>query len=202
MATFDNSYSRMIAGLKIIFPLLALVLLSTLFLVSRPYDPSPDIPYVDTDHADTDGGQRVKNLSYSGVSESGSAITLTADVALPELGNMQKINAENLKSVIDSGQGQTVSINAPIATFDNNSQTAVLKNGVTVTTSTGYHIQTDTIIADFDVTRMSTPGSITADGPLGHLKAGQMMLQQQSGDGSSGKYELVFKQGVELVYTP
>ncbi len=49
MATYDNTYSRVVAWLKILLPLLALAILSTLFLVARTIDPAQNIPYADVD---------------------------------------------------------------------------------------------------------------------------------------------------------
>ncbi|MEL7087874.1 MAG: hypothetical protein AAGL98_05440, partial [Planctomycetota bacterium] len=43
MAVYDNAYSRFVAWAKIILPLVALGLLSTMFLVSRDSDPAATI---------------------------------------------------------------------------------------------------------------------------------------------------------------
>lgn len=202
MGGYDNSYSRLVAGLKIILPLLALALLSTLFLVSRPYEPNRDLPFSDPAIEGPAPNERLVNLAYSGVSKNGSAVTITAKNAQPIRGSQQIITAQGLQSTIKASLGQTVEITAPDGTFDGVSQIVLLENGVVITTSTGYQITTKSMRADLNVDRLSTIGQVIADGPVGHLTAGQMVLQQQPGDGSQDKYELIFKNGVELVYTP
>ncbi len=202
MAIYDNSYSRMVAGLKIILPLLALVILSTLFLVSRSRNSVLSIPYADGVIEEIARDQKVGNLSYSGVAANGAAITLIAESAQPMVGNRQGIMADTLQASIETPTGQKIETSAPTGSFDSGTQTAELTDGVTLTTSTGYLIKTETITADLRNARLFTAGSITANGPLGHISAGLMVLQQQSGNGSPTSYELVFKNGVKLVYQP
>ncbi|HDR29767.1 MAG TPA: hypothetical protein ENN83_14595, partial [Rhodovulum sp.] len=45
MASHDNAYSRFIALAKIVLPLAALGILSTLFLISRDTPSGDDLPY-------------------------------------------------------------------------------------------------------------------------------------------------------------
>ena len=49
MTMYDNSYSRFVALTKVILPIIALGILSTLFLFSRNIDPTQSIPYADVD---------------------------------------------------------------------------------------------------------------------------------------------------------
>ncbi len=202
MAAYDNSYSRMVAWLKIILPLLALAILSTLFLVSRSGNSVLSIPYADGNIDEIAREQKIGNLSYSGVVANGAAITLIAESAQPMTGNRQGIVAEILQASIETPTGQKIESSAPFGSFDSDTQTAELTGGVTLTTSTGYQIETETITADIRNARIFTADSITANGPLGHISAGQMVLQQQSGNGLPVSYELVFKNGVKLVYQP
>ena len=48
----DNLHSRLVGVLKVLLPLLALAILSTLFLVSRKINPEDAIPYADVDIED------------------------------------------------------------------------------------------------------------------------------------------------------
>ncbi len=202
MAAFDNSYSRMVAWLKIILPLFALVILSTLFLVSRSDNPALSIPYADGTIDEIAREQKIGNLSYSGVASNGSAITLIAKSAQPMLDGRQGVTAEFLQASIETPTGQKIESTAPSGSFNSTTQSAELTGGVLLTTSTGYVIETQTIQADIRKARISTTGSIIASGPLGQISAGQMVLQQHSGTGSPASYELVFKNGVKLIYKP
>lgn len=202
MATFDNSYSRMVAWLKIILPLVALAILSTLFLVSRSVDTTLTIPYSEADLNEITREQKIGNLSYSGVAANGAAITLTAESAQPMLGKKPSMSAKVLQIAIETPNGLKMNAQSPVGIFDSGGQNAELTGGVIITTSSGYIIETDTLNTNLTDSSVSTPGPITATGPLGSISAGQMVLQQQSGNGSRSGYYLVFKNGVSLIYVP
>ncbi len=202
MPAYDDSYSRLVAWLKIVLPLAALAILSTLFLVSRSHELSRSIPIAKGQVEELARDQKIGSPAFSGVTDSGTAINIFAQSAQPDPNKPGLIQAVDLRADLKTPSGATFQARAAAATFDPEAGQAVLRAGVTVTTSTGYTIQTDELTADTQATRMATRGKITADGPLGRIEAGKMVLRQQSDAGSPASYELVFKEGVHLVYQP
>ncbi len=202
MPAYDDSYSRLVAWLKIVLPLAALAILSTLFLVSRSHELSRSIPIAKGQVEELARDQKIGSPAFSGVTDSGTAINIFAQSAQPDPNKPGLIQAVDLRADLKTPSGATFQARAAAATFDPEAGQAVLRAGVTVTTSTGYTIQTDVLTADTQATRMATRGKITADGPLGRIEAGKMVLRQQSDAGSPASYELVFKEGVHLVYQP
>lgn len=67
MAAFDNSYSRIIFWLKIALPLLALAVLSTLFLFSPRVDIDGALPYSEVDVEQLAREQRLTQPEYTSV---------------------------------------------------------------------------------------------------------------------------------------
>ncbi len=65
MATYDNTYSRVVAWLKVLLPVIALVLLSTMFLISRTIDPSRAIPFANVDVEGMVRDQRISAPAFS-----------------------------------------------------------------------------------------------------------------------------------------
>ena len=202
MIASDNSYSRLILSLKIILPLLALAILSTLFLAARTLNPAQSIPFAKVDVQELARAQRIGKPAYSGMSKGGSAITVSADSAVPDSGSSQDLTASNLRAVVQSPDGNKIAVTAQIARIENSTKTAQLSDGIKISTSTGFTVTTDDAFAKLDFSELSTTSTIAADGPLGNLTAGQMVMTQQSGDGGAEEYVLVFKNGVKLVYTP
>lgn len=200
MTTYDNTYSRFIAWAKVILPLVALGILSTLFLFSRNVDPTQAIPYSQVDVEELAREQRVGAPSYSGVTRDGSAISFEAGAVRPDPNNPRRIAGTTLSAIIETPAGSRIDLTAPEGTIDAQSQIASLRGGVELYTSTGYHVTTSAITAALDQTSLETAGHVAADGPLGELSAGQMILEQQDGDAPS--YVLVFKDGVKLIYDP
>jgi len=81
MAQSFATYSRVVAWLKVIFPLSALALLSTLFLFARSIDPEQSIPFADVDVKELAREPRITAPEFSGMTADGAAITISAATA-------------------------------------------------------------------------------------------------------------------------
>ena len=200
MTMYDNSYSRFVALTKVILPIVALGILSTLFLFSRNIDPTQSIPYADVDVEGLAREQRIGAPNYAGVTEDGAAISITAKSARPSQDNPEIVMATDLTAVIEDALGGRIDITSGGGVINTDQQFVTLQGEVQILTSTGYIINTSGITAALSETSMTTDGRITAEGPLGTLNAGQMTLETQNG--SDGSHLLVFKGGVKLVYDP
>ena len=200
MTTYDNNYSRFVAYTKVILPIIALGILSTLFLLSRNIDPSQSIPFADVDVEKLAREQGIGAPNYAGVTDDGSAISITADSARPLAGNPKIITAVNMTTTIEDANGGRFDITAKTGKIDSEQQVVTLRSGVQILTSTGYTINTSGLTAALNETSMISDGPITATGPLGSLNAGQMVLSPQNKPGQP--HVLVFKGGVKLIYDP
>lgn len=202
MASFDNGYSHFVAWMKIVLPLLALAILSTLFLVSRSFN-SDEAPILDNvTVSDMAREQKISRPSVSGVSDDGSAYTITADSAQPNFGPDKGIAAQNITANVDSIDGTTYTVTAPSGLLDSATDLAKLEDGVVVITSEGTQIETDSVTSDLGMSHVTSGGTITGTGPFGNFTAGKMvMTQQKSGEKTTG-YLLDFTGGVNLIYIP
>jgi lipopolysaccharide export system protein LptC len=200
MARHDNTYSRMVAWLKVLLPVLALMLLSTMFLISRSIDPTRAIPIAGRNFVELVRDQRITEPRYSGVTEDGAAITFSAESARPDLSEPSRFSAESPAARIDTPDGGTVDMTARAALFDGKANTITLSGGVSVVTSTQYSIRSEGLTAALDATRVETEGGVWVQSPMGRFIAGSAALTRQEGE--DGLYLLVFKDGVELVYEP
>lgn len=196
---YDDTYSRVIAWLKIILPLGALAMLSTVFLAARTIDPAQNLPYADVDPGALMGDQRIGRPSYAGVTRDGAAVQFQAAVVRPEMGDPRIAGGTELDAQIELPDGTDITLYATDGVIDGSSQTAELGGGVVVTTSTGYRVETDRLAALLDITRLESAGQITGNGPPGVIEAGKMVIAPGS---LPGQYVLVFNQGVKLIYDP
>jgi lipopolysaccharide export system protein LptC len=191
-------HSRLVAWLKVVLPLLALVILSTLFLVSRAIDPDDAIPYARVDVEERAREPRMTAPTYSGVTSDGSSLTLTADAARPASeGNAG--TATRVHATLVTRDGAESSFSAATAALDTAGRRLDLAGGVEIVTAEGFTITTDSLVAALDRTDVRSGGPVTATGPLGTLNAGGMTLTQ-AGDPAS--HVLLFQRGVKLVYLP
>ena len=192
-----DGYSRLVAWLKVLLPLMALVLLSTLFLLSRNIDPMAALPFADTEIDERLDGQQITAPFFSGTTESGDRISVSAGrMATRDAASNE---AEDLSAQIDLVSGTRVILFADQGQFDLIKSASTLKGNVVITTSTGYKLASDLLRAEFDTLLLESPGPVAGDGPLGTLNAGQMRLYRQAPEVNA---QLVFTNGVKLVYSP
>ncbi len=194
----DNLHSWLVGLLKVVLPLLALAILSTLFLVSQGVDPEDAIPYADVDVADRIREPRITDAAYAGVTADGAALSVQAADARPGLPDAPNAgNAKGLAGRLETPDGGVTDLVAGEGHIDAVADRIVLSGGVTLTSSTGYVIQMAGASVATNRTALDSHGKIAATGPLGDLTAGALHI------GTSGAgYVVVFKDGVRLIYTP
>jgi len=198
MALPDNTYSRVVTLLKIVFPLLALAGLSSLFLVARPIDPAQSIPYADVDIDQLTREQRIGGPEFSGVAANGAAYTLTAARAWPDPTEPGSLAGEDFAAAIDLPSGMGIDVTSGGAVLHNATQTAGLLDGVLIETTDGYRLEAQDLSFAFSDMRVQSDTPIVATGPGLSLEAGTFAL---TGDGTrDAPYLLVFKKGVKLLY--
>ena len=200
MIAADNTYSRLIGWLKILLPLVALAILSTLFLIARTIDPAQDLPYADVDVDELAREQRIGQPRYSSVTADGAAITLSARSALPDPENRGHITGTDVNADIELTGGMRVNIASGGLTIDNPAGLATLHGDVTVKTSDGYTMRTNAVEVRLDRTRISSASETRIDAPIGRLFADSFELSKPHDAASD--YVLVFKGHVKLVYDP
>lgn len=195
----DNLHSRLVGLLKIVLPLIALMILSTLFLFPRPIDPEDAIPYAEVDVAERVREPRMTLPGYAGMTEDGSELVLTADEARPGQGSTGP-SASGLAGTLTLPGGKAVSLTATQALLRQEDRRIVLDGGIVVATSDGYRIRTPGLLADLDRTGLESTAGVEAEGPPGTLTAGAMRISETAP--GSGQYVLVFNGGVRLIYLP
>jgi len=195
----DNLHSRVVAWLKIIFPLMALALLSTLFLLSRSVDPTKTIPFAKIDLEERARDQRITSPHFSGASNAGDLLSFTADSARPDPDIASRMIAQNLSSRILLVSGTLITFSSTSGIIDEPADSVVLAGNVIVQSSTDYIVYTEKLISGMREVRAETTGPIQAIGPVGRFSAGKMLL---TSDLATTNTHLIFTRGVKLVYDP
>jgi len=198
MSGFTDSRTRLVTWLKVLLPLVALALLSTLFLLARTTDPDLAIRYSDVDVSELSKDQQVTGPAYAGITRDGSSISVTARTVKPQEGDPQKLDAAAVSGRFELRSGTSADMTAPAAVIDTQSDLARFLGGVTILSSEGYRFETETLLASLGLTDVRAETAVRATGPLGTLDAGSMRITQDD----DGGYVVVFSDGVRLVYTP
>lgn len=102
----DNLHSRLVSWLKVVLPLAALAILSTLFLVARTINPDDAIPYADVDVADRVREPRITAPTWAGITSDGAALSVEAAAARPGQSPGEEGRAAALRARIDTPDAQ------------------------------------------------------------------------------------------------
>lgn len=194
-----DRYTRLVAWLKVVLPLTALAILSTLFLLSRVIDPEAVIPFAEKEIQDRLREQQVTGPYYTGVTADGDEISFRAESLKTPLGGTGGNRASDIAVTVGLKGGTEIDLTARQGLFDLGRDLVNLEGEIVITTSTGYRITSDHLQARVSQIDLHSPGPVAATGPLGRLNAGQMTLSSGPEDTPA---HLVFTNRVKLIYTP
>ncbi len=192
-----DPYSRLVSFLKIALPLVALAILSTVFLVSSRIEPGESIPFAEGEVAERIRSQQVTGSVFSGVTTGGDRISFSAReiVTAADRTNV----AHHPVAQLDFASGGSVRLEAERGDVDLNRDIVTMTRDVVIESKTGYTLRSDSLTSHLSYLDIVAPGEVTGNGPAGTLRAGGMRISEQK-DG--GNVQLLFTDGVKLVYDP
>ena len=196
MATADP-YTRLVTYLKIILPLAALAILSTLFLISSRVGPGTTIPFAEHEVAKRIETQQVTTPFFAGVTSAGDDITMTA-TEMVTFSNTHT-EARDMTVELDFLGGGRVVLVANQGDVDMNDNLANLTGDVVIQSTSGYTLTSDYMTGSLTHLDLLSPGAVQGTGPGGTLNAGSMHLTRNDDDQMA---QLLFTGGVKLVYDP
>lgn len=194
-----DRYTKLISLLKVLFPLAALGLLSTLFLLSRTIDPGQAIPFAEKEIQERLRDQQITGPFFSGATATGDQLSFYADVLTTPDGKTGSNMAENVSATLSTADGSTIRLRSDKADFDLAGDSAALEGGVVINTSTGYEMTSDLMTSDLSSMNLQSPGPVYGTAPAGTLEAGSMSVTQSENDDAP---QLLFTNRVKLIYKP
>lgn len=193
-----TTYSRVVAWLKVLLPLSALALLSTVFLLSRTEESEATLPFAQQDLEDRLRSQRMTEPVYAGTTEGGDSVVVRAETAMPDLDVTGGARAETVTTELRLKSGIVVNITATEARLNDSDNQALLDGDVVIVTSDGYRAETPRISSALDRLDLVS-GALLLTGPSLRLEAGTMRVRRDGADGQEVAY---FTDGVKLIYHP
>ncbi len=190
---FDNRHSAWVARLKVVLPLTALAILSTVFLLADRQGPAGGTAQGPEGRAANGDAARP---DYAGIGANGAALRLTAERARPtEPGG--EIEAREVRGVWEGTGGSRVVVTSDDGTLGRNRRSATLTGAVDVQTDSGFRLTSRRLDVDADAGRIVSPGPVEGTAPAGRIDAGGMVVLQE------GERPLItFTDGVKVVYDP
>ncbi len=193
-----DGYSRIVALLKVLLPLAALALLSTVFLISRGVDFEFRIPFAESEIEERMRDQQITAPFFSGTTPQGDEILITASVAKPG-GGGQSPEIVDLDARVQRADGSRMTMTSDKGMVELGSDVASFVGNVDIMSSVGMLVETDLLNIALSGLSGESPGPVRGSGPMGEFRAGSMTFDIKS---EGGPVHMLFKNGVELVYTP
>lgn len=190
-------HSRLVAWAKILLPIAALAILSSVVFFARETETSREIPFLN-DATEEMAGERIARPEYFAVTDSGASLRITAETAAPDGSTEGTFTFQNPTGRIETTSGRIIQAAAPSGSIAPDSDIAELSGLVSIDTSDGFHVISEGLTTRLDVTFARSGGAVRGDAPFGEIEAGALQL----GDAEEPSDLLVFKEGVKLIYRP
>lgn len=196
-------YSRFVRVVKFVLPILALMVLSTVFLVQRDDSFEGRLIFSDVDRKSLDDGLTIHNPQITGITDAGGGYRISADTAVPDGPRPTKIRFTSLTARTSQPSGREIELTGKQGHVVIASSVVVVEGDVVLETSDGYRMQTERAEANFTSGSLHTV-AVVVDGPLGTIDAGRLQIDErpQPDDPDATKEFFFFDKGVKLVHRP
>ena len=198
MAMRSDGYTRTVNTLKVVLPLVALGLLSTLFFFSGEVDPTESIPYAELNIEELAREQRITSPYFAGVTSNDTAVTVTGNTVVPDPDNADIFTIDAVNARFVSTKNEVLDAVAATGLIDTDAGTVRLSGGTLLTTSDGIEMQTEGILGQTQTGDLESLGPVNVEGPFGTLSAHHMSVKRPSAD---APHQIVFTGEVKLLYT-
>jgi len=195
MALSHNSYSRMVAWLKILLPLIALGVLGTVFLFNSEDSFEAGFTFSRADIESLESGSFIKNPQVNGITKKGEPFYLLADEIRPMASDESLFVITNLNVEFRFSSDIWAKVTSESALMDVTAQTVWFESGGRLETSDGNVAVVDTLHLLMASGELQGSG-IVANGPLGRVSADNFRVESNDGENRV----LWFENNVRMLY--
>jgi lipopolysaccharide export system protein LptC len=177
-----TAYTRLVRGLKIALPLLALGLLSSIFLWPREARFDGGLVYTSADLLALGEGLAVTRPRIAGATEAGEPFVVTAEQATPDGPDPETVALDAVRAEFRQADGREIVLAAAKGSLHPKAERLSLSGDVALDTSDGYRVRTDRVEADLGAGALVAPGRVVAEGPQGAITAGSFRARRVTGE--------------------
>ena len=185
--------------MRVLLPVTALAILSTLFLIAERVDTGSRFAFDDIDLSDILLEPGITAPRFAVRTEAGETVRLSADEVMGATNG--PVSARNIVLLIQDKTGSELALRADSAQITLGSDEIAFSGQVVLTTSHGLRVTTDRLIAARDLSLFAFPEPVTADAPFGAFSANHVTVERQMSQDGEASYRLLFQDGVKLLYT-
>ena len=195
--------SRIVAILKVGLPLVALGMLSALFLIQTDDGVRGGaVIFSEGDLEALGSGLRVSNPTLTGTTEGNDRFRFTADLVIPDAAPPTRASMTALSGEMELRDGLTIALTAAGGELEIATQRLALDGSVRIATSDGYQMQSEAMMLDLGAGVLEARQAVETEGPLGRIDSGSLRIAPRGPDHSDSAQLISFGNGVRLIYHP
>lgn len=197
--------SRQVARFaRLVLPLGAVTLLSTIFLLPQTIDPERAIELAEIDVAEITREPRVGAARFAGVTQDETAVTIRARTVrssgdLVQAGPMV-LTLEEPEGTLRFPAGRIAQFQGNEGRIDQPAGLLHLQGGVRLETSDGYVLSMPELRSALGQTHVEGQGGVSGTAPSGEITSDSVELTRI--EGRDDGYLLAFRGNVRLIYLP
>ena len=195
----DDKYSTLVAIFKVMLPCLALIILSTLFLLPDNRTKIQALNTIDKSTLDIVKKAGVNKPSFRGTLASGSNLELYATEIIPKNNDKNIIEINEISARLELNKNTWATASAKKGVVNISEQTAEMVGKVSVKSSNGVLIETSDLKVFYAKSLVKTEGEVFMKGPFGTITAGSAEFYDMNQNSGTG-YVLLFNKGVKMHY--
>ena len=189
-------YSRFVSLAKIALPLIALALV--MVLVAWPQtqseDPTFQVSLAALPEGDA-GDAAMTRARFVGTDAKDQVFVITAERAVPNAINPERIRLETLQADLTLNSGAWVSMLSVTGLYDRTQQSLTLLDGVDFFADNGFALHTASALIDLAGGTAQGSETVRAQGPMGELDADSFRMEREG-------QRLFFKGNVRMTLQP
>ena len=193
-----DGHSRRVQFLKVLLPLVAILMLSTVFLLSRTIETNVSVPFSQKDIDERLADQVVTNPNYRGTTRKGEEVQIEA-IRATQGSEASVPTAAEFQGRLGLLGGGIITLDSNTGTIRPDQNTATFVGDVVITSTDGIEITTELLNTALDEIRGDAPGQVNGTGIIGNFSAGGMTFGTEKND---GPVHIIFTDGVKLIYEP
>ncbi len=200
MADGSELHTRIVALLKIGFPILAIGMLMSVFVLGPSEEDGAEIFFSEADVDQLGQGLQITNPTFTGKTESGDSFIFKADLVEPDAAPPTRATITRLRGEIDFGTGTTLSVSSEGGELEIPDQILDLAGSVRLATPDGHDLAADQLSINLADGVLTGRGQVRGTGPMGRITS-ETLEVRPSAPGSETRL-FSFGNGVRLVYDP
>jgi len=199
LAIYDKIYFRVINLLKIALPLLGVSLMIAMFVLSRDQTAQAVLPFDKNQFADELAKQQINQLYYSGQTDAGDELALSAQSAVEGFDGQRLIEMRTVSASMKGKNGLEIEATAQFGQYLYSEKLLKMTGSVLISSSSGYRLSSPELRISTDGAYIFGEGPIEGLSPMGKIYAGKMEIKRKN---SAAQMQLWFGEKVVFDYEP